>query len=153
MKIMMMQSNLWHGLKELRAIAPVHELEYKLAIDTRCLREYGLIPWIASTLNPGMGRVLKSNHQSGCSKSCGKCGDDSAMEIYEWTSWSRVKGSDTFWLPYGIRPSNRCVLKWRRMGNFLRWSLVRLFLCGMLTAGNVWFHLRAWRKKRAVKFK
>ena len=31
------------------------------------------------------GRVLKSDHQSGCSNSCGKCGDDSAMEIYEWS--------------------------------------------------------------------
>ena len=32
------------------------------------------------------GRVLKSELQANCNKSCAKCCDDSVMEIYEWDS-------------------------------------------------------------------
>lgn len=31
------------------------------------------------------GRVLKLDEQAGCCKTCGKCCDGTAMEIYEWT--------------------------------------------------------------------
>lgn len=31
------------------------------------------------------GKVLKLNEQAGCNKTCGKCCDGAAMEIYEWT--------------------------------------------------------------------
>lgn len=31
------------------------------------------------------GKVLKLDVQAGCSKTCGKCFDGTAMEIYEWT--------------------------------------------------------------------
>jgi hypothetical protein len=30
------------------------------------------------------GRVLKSELQTSCNKTCSKCCDDSAMEIYDW---------------------------------------------------------------------
>jgi putative ferrous iron transport protein C len=30
------------------------------------------------------GKVLKLDGQAGCSKTCGKCCDGAAMEIYEW---------------------------------------------------------------------
>jgi predicted ArsR family transcriptional regulator len=31
------------------------------------------------------GRVLKSELQASCNKSCSKCCDDSTMEIYKWS--------------------------------------------------------------------
>ncbi|MFO8085216.1 MAG: FeoC-like transcriptional regulator [Desulfobacterales bacterium] len=31
------------------------------------------------------GKVLKLDEHAGCSKTCGKCCDGAAMEIYEWT--------------------------------------------------------------------
>ena len=30
------------------------------------------------------GKVRKHNADGGCSKGCGKCGNTTAMEIYEW---------------------------------------------------------------------
>ena len=32
------------------------------------------------------GKVLKSDVQSDCGKSCGRCCEGAALEIYEWTS-------------------------------------------------------------------
>jgi DNA-binding MarR family transcriptional regulator len=31
------------------------------------------------------GKVIKLHEQADCSKTCGKCCDGTAMEIYEWT--------------------------------------------------------------------
>jgi len=31
------------------------------------------------------GKVIKSDVQAGCGKTCGKCCDGTAMEIYAWT--------------------------------------------------------------------
>ena len=32
------------------------------------------------------GRVSKSDLKASCNKTCSKCSDDAAMEIYQWTS-------------------------------------------------------------------
>lgn len=33
------------------------------------------------------GKALKLDEQAVCSKTCGKCSDGAAMEIYEWMHW------------------------------------------------------------------